>query len=363
VAEDVLAKSEEEKEMALSMQTHKLRRVGEEVVKVAGTPKKVEDIEDNVEAGVPRKNETLGNEGPANIDVPMAKPSVPRAKATMGHEGPDNIDPPAGLPDVAVDSSYMGIEKPTQAGMPEINNEIKGTVIAEDDKTKKEAEDEKVTKEAKQLKEIETVEDNVEAGVPRSDATMGEEGKDNIDVPMAKPDVPRANAEMGEEGPDNINPKATGPDVPVDNAYMGDEKNVQSDMPAINDEYLKQVQQKKEVQLERIAKARRQKATEVAYKLLATSRITEAAFEPVIDALSNFEIDKIQTQADVMYPKVKIASKEPLPQDKEVHSGPAIVMESKEIAQPQDELAQKLASSFTVGNKGFDENLTIYGEK
>ena len=346
---------EEEKEMAMAMQTHKLKRVGEEVIKIAGVPKVVKDIEGNVEAGVPRSKATMGNEGADNIDVPMAKPSVPRAKATMGNEGADNIDKPAGLPNVAVDSSYMGEEKSVQKDMPAINNDIKGTVIAEDS--------DKVIKEAKQLKEVDTVEGDVEAGVPRAKATIGEEGAGNIDVPMAKPSVPRANAEMGNEGADNINPKATGPDVPVDSAYMGEEKSVQKDMPAINDEMLKQVQMKKDIQLERIATARKQEAMKVSYKLLAASKITEEAFDDVVDALSSFQIDQIALKAESMYSKqIKTASVN-TPSD--VHTGPAIVLESKEIQTrtAQDNMTDQISSMFTIGNKSFDEKLTMYGEK
>ena len=346
--------TEKEKEIAMSMQTHKLRRVGEGVVKVAATPKEVKDIEGNVEAGVPRAKATMGNEGADNIDVPMAKPSVPRANAEMGHEGADNINPKAGLPNVAVDSSYMGDEKNVQKDMPPINNEIKGTVIAESDK---------VTKKAKQLKEVDTVEGDVEAGVPRAKATMGNEGADNIDVPMAKPSIPRGNAEMGNEGADNINPKATGPDVPVDNAYMGDEKNVQKGMPAISDEYLKQVQQehRKEQQLERLSTARKQEAMKVAYKLMASKRIPEQAFDDVVEALSNFKIDEISVKAESMYPKRVVTAGVA---DVSVYAGPAIVMESKEMDNHSgDSFADRLASHFTIGNKSFDENLTRYGEK
>jgi len=347
--------TEEEKEIAMAMQTHKLRRVGEGVVKVAAAPKKVEDIEGNVEAGVPRSKATMGNEGADNIDVPMAKPSVPRANAQMGHEGADNINPAAGLPDVAVDSAYMGDEKNVQKDMPSINNEIKGTVIADTA--------EKVTKEAAQLKEVETVEGDVEAGVPRAKATMGNEGADNIDVPMAKPSVPRANAEMGNEGADNINPKTTGPDVPVDSAYMGDEKNVQKDMPSINGEYLKQVQQehRKEQQLERLSTARKYEAMKVAYKLMASKRIAESAFDDVVEALSTFKIDEISVKAESMYPKRVVTAGAA---SADVYAGPAIVMESREIdTDPSNTFVGKLASHFTIGNKSFDENLTRYGEK
>jgi hypothetical protein len=240
--------------------------------------------------------------------------------------------------------------------MPPINNEIKGTVIAEVEI------EGNVIKKAKQLKEVDTVEGDVEAGVPRAKATMGEEGSDNIDVPMAKPKVPRANAEMGNEGADNINPKAVGPDVPVDSAYMGDEKSVQKSMPAINDEILKNVQQStnKEKQQERIAAARRMKAVEVTAKLLATGRMAEGAYDNVIDALSQFELDKIASVADNMYPMKKVAASKPAP---EGHSIPAVIQESKGITSPSDNLQHRLASSFTIGNKSFDESLTIYGEK
>jgi len=347
--------TEEEKDMVEAMKSHKLRRVGDEIVKVAGEPKVVENIEGNVRAGVPRAKATMGEEGADNIDVPMAKPSIPRANAEMGNESSSNINPAAGLPNVAVDSSYMGVEKSVQKDMPAINNEIKGTVIAEKDG--------KNVKEAKQLKEVETVEQDVRAGVPRAKATMGEEGADNIDVPMAKPSIPRANAEMGNESADNINPKAVGPDVPVDSAYMGAEKAVQKDMPPINDEILKNVQQNinKEKQQERISSARRMKATEVTSKLLATNRIPEEAYEDVIDALSNFEIDKIAVKADTMYPRKAVRAN----QDPNVHSIPAIVMESKKIksSDPVGELADRIASHLTIGNKSFDENLTVYGEK
>jgi len=334
----------EEKDMAIANTS--------KTVKTAAQPKLIETVEKNVDAGVPRAKATLGNEGPDNIDVAMNKPSVPRASAEMGGESKKNVNKPAGLPDVAVDSGYMGKEKEVQSGMPAINNEIKGTVIAKDDKT---------VKEAKKMKEIETVEKNVDSGVPRAKATIGNEGPDNVDVKENKPNVPRANAEMGEEGAANINPKAESPDVPVDSAYMGGEKEVQKNMPAINDEMLKNVTAKRETQLERIAAARRLKAVEVAAKLLATKRIQEEAYEDVIDSLSNFEIDKIAVKAEIMYPKVKTASAQP--KQEEVYSGPAIVMESKEIKTAGSSLKDKLTAQFTIGNKSFDEKLTMFGEK
>ena len=377
--------SEENKQLALAMNGKRVRNTNKEVFKMASTPKQVNDIEGNVEAGVPRSKATIRNEGADNIDVPMAKPSVPRSNAQMGNESADNINPKAGLPEVAVDSSYIGHEKEIQGGydhankgkgMPGINNQIKGTVIAEvadsiatklakEAGVSKESIMEIFRKEAKQMKEIDSVEDNVEAGVPRSKATIGNEGADNIDVPMAKPSVPRGNAEMGNEGADNINPKADGPDVPVDSSYMGHEKEVQKDMPAINDQILKQVQQKRDVQIDRIANARKNEAIQTAAWLSSNKRIAsdKDTFDMVVKSLMNFETDQIQTVASRMFPEksVKTASN-----DKMVstgHSIPAIVQESKPMGSDGDDLTTRLSSSFTIGNSKFDKELTIYGEK
>jgi len=354
---DIKSDTTEEKDMAIAnMQVHKILRIGEEVVKIAATPTKVESIEGNVEAKVPRKDQKLGEEAKADslMNKELKKPDVPRKDAYMGKEKEADslINKELKLPDVAVDSSYMGKnEQSNQKGMPAINNEIKGTVIAQDEKT---------VKEAKKMQEVDTVEKDVEAKVPRAKATIGEEGADNIDVKLNDPKVPRAKATIGEEGADNIDVKMDAPDVPIDNAYMGDEKTVQKDMPGINDKMLKQVKQQKEVQLERIAYARRMRAVEVTAKLLATKRITEGAYENVIEALSRFEIDKIASVADSMYPMKKQASEAP-----QGHSVPAIVMESKEQVQENavDSMTKRIASHFTIGNKSFDNNLTIYGEK
>lgn len=358
---DIKSDKTEEKDMAIAnMQVHKILRIGEEIVKIAATPTKVEHIEVNVEAKVPRKDQKLGEEAKADslMNKELKKPDVPRKDAYMGKEKEADslINKELKLPDVAVNSSYMGVnEQSNQKGMPAINNEIKGTVIAKDDKT---------VKEAKKMKEVDTVEKDVEAKVPRNESKLGEESKADslINEPNKGPDVPRKDAYMGEESKadSSINKKLDGPDVPIDNAYMGDEKNVQKGMPGINDEMLKQVKQQREVQLERIAYARRMKAVEVTAKLLATKRITEGAYENVIEALSKFEIDKIASVADNMYPMRKQASEAP-----QGHSVPAIIMESKEqvVSNPVNDMAKKLASHFTIGNKSFDTNLTIYGEK
>lgn len=347
--------TETEKGSALAMQTHKLRRVGEDVVKIAAKPTVIKDFEGNVEAGVPRGKATMGNEGPKNIDVALNKPNIPRGKATMGQEGPSNIDVKMDLPDVPVDSSYMGVnEKSNQASMPAINNEIRGRVVASD---------KNVTKEAKKMKEVDTVVKDVEAGVPTGKATMGNEGADNIDVPLNKPNVPRGKATMGNESADNIDVKMDSPDVPVGSGAMGHEKEVQKDMPGINDEYLTRVQAdaKKEKQLERIAIARWKKATSAASKLLALGHISEAAFDDVVEALSQFEIDKIDAKASAMFSSrnVKTASVDKPIVEASGLGTPAIVLESK--VQKEEKLADKISGLFTIGNREFTKSLENEG--
>ena len=360
---------EEEKEMAMAMQTHKIMRVGEEIIKIAATPTKVESIEGNVEAKVPRSEQKLGEESKADslMNKPNKGPNVPRKDAYMGKEKAADslINKELKLPDVAVDSSYMGKnEKSNQSGMPAINNEIKGTVIAESIELT--IKDGKIDKIAKKMQEVDTVEGEVEAKVPRKDQKLGEESKADsmINEPNKGPDVPRKDAYMGgEKSADSlINKELNTPDVPIDNAYMGDEKAVQKDMPGISDKYLKNVQQKKDIQLERIAAARRMKAIETSAKLLATKRIPEEAYDNVVEALSKFEIDKIASVADSMYPKLKRQAADV--HDREIHAGTAIVMESKDInSNSAVDFSKKLSSCFTIGNKSFDENLTRFGEK
>ncbi len=348
-------KGEDMNKEDMLMSSSRVRRTEGSNIRLAEKPTVVKDIEGNVEAGVPRKEQYLGKEKEADsmINKQMAQPNVPRKDAYMGKEkeADSMINATLELPDVAKDSSFMGHEQEVQSGMPAINNEIKGTVIATTDKTKKQA---------KKMKEVDTVEGDVEAGVPRAKATMGKEGPDNIDVKMADPQVPRAKATMGEEGPDNIDVKMESPDVPIDNAYMGHEKEVQKDMPPINDKYLKQVKMDRQVQLDRIAIARRESARDTAAWLAANGRIAsdKESFDSVVTALCAFEIDKIQKVAEQMFPeRVKKTSSSEKP---EGHAIPAIVMESKKA---ETGLADKLASAFTIGNSKFDKQLTIYGEK
>ena len=311
---------EEEIQEALAMNSSRIRRSANSKLKIAGKPKLVEDIEGHVDAGVPRGNATIRNESPANFN----KPSVPRGNATMGSE--ENFS--EGLPNVAVDSSYIGGEKETQKGMPGINNDIKGTVIA------------------KKMKEVSTVEGDVDAGVPRGDATMGHESSDNIDVKADDADVPRGDATMGNEEKANLE----APDVPIDNSFMGNEKD--SIGGGINDEYLTNVAaQKRAQQIERIAQARREEAVRTAAWLASNGRIAsdKLTFDNVVSALSNFEIDKIASVAESMFP-VKTASKEDV-MVKEAGNGiPAIVLESTALSEKSESFEDKLKGSFTIGS-------------
>ena len=197
---------------------------------------------------------------------------------------------------------------------------------------------------------------------------MGEEAKADslINTKNKGPDVPRSKAYMGEEGNADslINKDMKGPDVPVDSAYMGGEKEVQKDMPPINDEYLKQVRQQREDQLNKIASAREKKATQVVSWLIANRRIPSdmETFEDAVKALSSFEIDKIAIVAEKLFPEtktVKTASSE----SKVVEAGHSIPAVNLQTKTADDSFASRLGKAFTIGNQKFDKLLSEEGQK
>jgi hypothetical protein len=107
---------------------------------------------------------------------------------------------------------------------------------------------------------------------------------------------------------------------------MGHEKEVQDGydhansgkgMPKINDKMLKQVEQKRQQQLERIAQARKDEAVRTAAWLVASSRVAndKETFDSVVTALQGFETDQIQAQAERMFPakQTKTASNDNVP--------------------------------------------------
>jgi len=331
---------------------------GEKMIKEANKPTKVENIEKDVEAGIPRATATLGKEGPANIDVKEQKPSIPSGKATMGNEGPSNIDVKADLPDIPVDSSFIGGEKDAQKDMPAINNEIKGTVIAEVEF------DElgQIVHIAAVPSHVEHLESEVEAGIPRSKATLGKEGPDNIDVALKNPEVPRAKATLGKEGPDNIDVATSKVDVPAsDSAYLGVEKQVQNGMPSNSVKELGTMRaERHEEQMKKLAEGRVRKATKVAAMLLSDKRISASEFEEVVEDLSKLDATRIETFAARMYPKATIQKQAA----SETFMNIPVIQESRSI-EPKVEkpLSDKLSSAFTIGTKQLDASLREDGDR
>jgi hypothetical protein len=99
--------------------------------KQADKPKQVEDISSGVEGKVKGGTGTIGNEGKKNIDVDAGKPTIPSNEAASKTRGEKETIPDASLPDIPVDNSLIGGEKDTQKGMPAINVDVRGRVIAE----------------------------------------------------------------------------------------------------------------------------------------------------------------------------------------------------------------------------------------
>jgi hypothetical protein len=168
---------------------------------------------------------------------------------------------------------------------------------------------------------------------------------------------------MGNEGSDNIDVKMDGPDVPIDSSYMGHEKEVQKDMPGINDEMLKQVQMKREQQLERIAGARREEALRTTAWLASNKRIAsdKGTFDNVVTALANFEVDKIASVAETMFPvgtpQTKVASSNGMTKTAGVSQIPSIILDTQAHV-PQGQTFQgKLEDAFTIGSKLLNDKL------
>jgi hypothetical protein len=321
------------------------------LVKVAKKPTLVKEVSKEVK--IPSGKATIGNEGKDNIDKKENKPKVPEGKAEMGNEGKENINPSATLPDVPRGDAYMGKEKETQKGLPANSDKIKGTVIAKE---------EKVTKEASTPQKVEHMETKVDAGIPRSDAKLGEESAENIDVSLAKPAIPRGDAKLGEESTENIDKPVAKVEVPTGEAYIGKEKEIQNGMPANNVETLGTVrasEEKKTKQLERLAMARHEKACVVAAKLLGEGRIKAEEMEDVVKDLSKLEIDRIESFASKIYPKMtRQASSEG------ATLSTAVVMESKGIEIPQeDSLKDKLSRMFTPGTNQLRDALNRMGKE
>ena len=332
-----------------SLKTAKDKNMNKEAKK----PTEVKDIEHDVEAKIPRGKATIGNEGKDNIDVVEIELDIPTGKATMGDESAKNIDVPAGLPEIPTGKATMGDEAKVQKDMPGTNTEIKGTIIANI---------KSVRKIAKTPDHVEHIESEVEAGIPRGTATLGNEGKDNIDVPVAKPEIPRGNATLGNESAENIDVAEKQVDIPTNNQFLGHEQEIQKDMPAL------EVKEKgtiiagdnREKHLKKIEQARWKKAVSLAGKLLGSGNIEEQAFDDVVEVLSRVGLDQMETYASRVFPKKAVQKQAsvnaPLTQ--------AIVQEASGLQLPEAvEQSDSLADLFTIGSKGLDENLRRFGEK
>ena len=322
--------------------------------KEAKTPTKVDGIEQDVEAGIPRGKATIGNEGKDNIDVVEIELDIPsNGGKGMAGESADNINVKATLPDIPADHATMGGEKEVQKDMPGINTEIKGTVIANIKSVKKIA---------KTPDHVEHIESEVEAGIPRGDAKLGNESAENIDKPLAKPGIPRGDAKMGNEGADNIDVPAKELDVPADSQFLGHEQEIQSGMPGLE---LKEkgtiiAGDNREKHLKKIEQARWKKAVSLAGKLLASASIEDSAFDDVVEVLSRVGLDQMETYASRMFPKKAVQK-----QASTNHAlTQAIVQEASglDLPEPQDKDAS-LADLFTIGSKGLDENLRRFDMK
>ena len=321
--------------------------------KEAKTPTKVDDIEHDVEAKIPRGDATLGNEGKDNIDVVEIELDIPtNGGKGMAGESAENINVKADLPDIPAGNGAMGDEAKVQKDMPGTNTEIKGTVIA---KIKS------VKKIAKAPDHVEHIETEVEAGIPRGDAKLGNESAENIDKPMASPEIPRGSATLGNEGKDNIDVDAKPVDVPTSNQFLGHEKEVQSGMPALEvKEKGTVIAENREKHLKKIEQARWKKAVSIAGKLLSVESIEESAFDDVVDVLSRVGLDQMETYASRMFPKKAVKKQASV----QAPLAQAIVQEASglDLPAPKDP-ADAFADLFTIGSKGLDENLRRFGEK
>ena len=78
---------------------------------------------------------TLDNGGKSTIGNEQAfdakKPAIPEGGSKAKIEGEKDTIPEAGLPDIPADNDLIGGEKETQKGMPSINTDIRGRVIAD----------------------------------------------------------------------------------------------------------------------------------------------------------------------------------------------------------------------------------------
>lgn len=351
------------------------------IVKTAGKPKVVEDVEKNVKAGVPRKEQLIENEK----HIEESKVSIHSGDATMGEE--EKFD--ANLPDVAKDSSYMGEERKVQNDMPSINNEIRGRVLAEvevDDNgniqkiaskpiakaAEVELDDQgRITKIASVPEHVENMETEVRSGVPRGDAKI----RNEKEIPEKEKQIPSGDAKMGEE--QEITEKKV--DIPQagDQGFLGNEGEAQKTTPSADGQSTPSNSVKelgtvkkaaRERQLRRILEARREKAYKVASGMVQDGVLDREDFSEMVQDLEKLELDRIESFAKRLTQSKKEVTASagageldaPFMVTADTISVPVVQDNTPSIqktAESRNSNVEKLAGMFTVGSGQLDSVL------
>jgi hypothetical protein len=352
LAKDLAGQISEQTEAPAEAAPVDLESVGEPVVagskaavKVAAKQTKVEDISSGVEGKVKGGKGTLGNESKSNIDVPAIKPNVPSNESASKIKGEKQTIPEATLPDIATGDALIAGEKETQKGMPANNIDARGRVIAK--------QQDGLSKEAAKPTKVEDISSGVAGKVKGGNGAIGNEGKDNIDVPADKPNIPSRGKGSEIEGEKQTIPDATLPDIATGDAFIGGEKEAQKGMPANNIDIRGRVLEsdaKREKQTERIAAARNKKASQVAGKLMGMGRISESDYDAVVEDLSKIEVDRIEAFADRMYRNVKTSATAPA-----VLSTPIVQEASAYKPELPKTANEELKGIFTIGSPLLNE--------
>ena len=307
-------------------------------VKVAATPKKVEDISSGVEGKVKGGTGTIGKEQAFDAKAPII-PSRGNASKIKGEK--DTI-PEMTLPDIAADSATMGDEANTLKGTPAVNTDIRGRVIA---KTTAEP----LTKEAKKPNQVEDISSGVEGKVKGGTGTIGNEQAFDAKAPS----IPSKGSKSEIAGETETIPDADLPDIPVDSATMGGEAESLKGTPPVNNDIRGRVlsDTRRENQLSKVMAARHKKACQVAAKLMGRGQIAEADYDAVIEDLSKIEVDRIEAFADRMFRNVKMASVVP------TLSTPIVQEASAYSPKLPKTLAERLKGIFTIGTQQLNERV------
>jgi len=278
----------------------------------------------------------------------IPSPDVPRGDATMGKE----VKPPAEGVDIpskekGIDTSALGTAQ-TEASNK--GDKMKKNAYAEQEPMKSKSHenpqidntsgdtalDEKSNTE-KKVKEVESIEEK--DNVPRGDAVINKENK----FDAKGPDVPRGTATMGNENP----PKAQEISIPSEVAETQVEMRGRNETEAARN-----------VQLEKVAAARREHAQRFAGQLLERGIIKESESDDFVRDLSAMSIDRMKAHVAILLKSTSTRTVQ-ASQPASPTLTTAIVNESVINTAPQNEqtLAEKLASCFTIGGK--DQNRAI----